>query len=72
MGRGAAWLWSTSADSPNAWFASAQCGQPAGAFSGDQGFQTRSHHRSLLRDATKPSSFLQQGIVNVQRRPHMY
>ena len=61
-----------SADSLNAGLASTQRCQAAGAFAGNQSFQSRPDYCCLFGDASKPARLLQKRIVNVERSSHMY
>ena len=60
------------ADLLNPWFASTERRQAPSALACDQSFQSRSHYGRLLRNAAKPSRFLQQPVVNIQGRSDMH
>src|SRR4029077_2090742 len=57
---------------PQTRLAAAQCRQPLCTLTRDQGFQSGVHDSSLLRDTAEPCRLLEQVIVNVQSRPHVY
>jgi len=57
--------WPASADLPNARLAPTQRRQSPSALPGDQSLQTCSDDRSLLGNATQPSRFLEEIVVNV-------
>ena len=62
----------TSQDFPQTRLATAQCRQPLSTFTGDKGFQSGVNDSSLLRDTTELCRLLEEVIVDVQSRPHMY
>jgi hypothetical protein len=72
MGTGFALLRSASAKQPNSWLAPPQFRQAPSALACYQSLKARPNYRGLFTNASQPSCFLKQGVVDVERSSHMH
>lgn len=55
-----------------AFLRSAQLGEAADALHQDESFKAKANQGGRLPDASQPSRFLKESVVDVQRGPHKY
>jgi hypothetical protein len=72
MGTSFARLRPASAKQPNSWLASPQLRQAPSALACDKSLQARSNYRGLFTNASQPSCFLKQSVVDVERSSHLH
>jgi hypothetical protein len=72
MGTEFARLRPASAKQPNSGLASPQLRQAPSALACDKSLQARPNYRGLFTNASQPSCFLKQRVVDVERSSHVY